>query len=86
MNRILLGQYHKQTNKVGFDRSSYNNCKDIELTLFQYNHICMYIIKYFFCRINNRGLGAPSTIFERLKKSWGKWEGQCVLIGSLKGD
>ena len=65
----------KKTNNVGFDRSSYNNCKDIELTLFQFNHICMYIIKNFFCRINNRGLGAPSTIFERLKKSWGKWEG-----------
>ena len=30
-----------QTNKVGFDRSSYNKCKDIELTLFQFNHICM---------------------------------------------
>ena len=83
-----LGQYHKKTNKVGFDRSSYNNCKDIDLTLFQFNHICMYIIKNFFCRINNRGFGAPSTIFERLKKNWGKWGGgeQCVLIGSLKGD
>ena len=50
------------------------------------NHICMYIIKNFFCRINKRGLGAPSTILERLKKNWGKWEWQCVLIGSLKGD
>ena len=47
----------------------------------------MYIIKNFSCRINNRGLGAPSAIFERLKKKLGKMgEGQCVLIGSLKGD
>ena len=75
LNRILLGQYHKQTNKVGFDRSSYNNCKDIELALFQFNHIYMYIIKNFFCRINNRGLGAPSTIFERLKKNVGEMGG-----------
>ena len=71
LNHILLGQYHKQTNKVGFDRSSYKNCKDIEVTLFQFNHICMHIIKNFICRINNTGLGAPSTIFERLKKIGG---------------
>ena len=61
-----------QTNKVGFDRSSYKNCKDIEITLFQFNQICMKIIKNFFCLINNRGLGAPSIILERLEKNWGK--------------
>ena len=35
----------------------------------------MYIIKNVFCRINNRGLGAPSAIFERLKKIGGNGGG-----------
>ena len=52
--------------------------KDFEVALFQFNHICMYIIKNFFCRINDRGLGAPSTIFERLKKIGGKGGGGAV--------
>ena len=47
---------------------------DIKVTLFQFNHICLYIIKNFICRINNRGLGAPATIFERLKKIGGNGE------------